>query len=71
MDRDTLSCFTFVVCGVVCGNNIIYSDRADVINDGTSRINASTTVPINFGNKRVKGSRRPHGVEIVAIITSK
>jgi hypothetical protein len=67
MDRDTLSCFTFAVCGVVRGNNIIYSDRPDVINVGISRINASTSVPINFGN--IKGSRRSHGVEIVPRIT--
>jgi hypothetical protein len=71
VNRDTLSCFTFAVCGVVRGSNIIYSDRPDVINDGTSRINASTTAPINFGNIRVKGSRRSHGVEIVTRVTSK
>jgi hypothetical protein len=49
----------------------MYTDRPDVINDGTSRINVSTTVPINFGNIRIKGSSRSHGVEIATRITSK
>jgi hypothetical protein len=71
VDRDILHCFTFAVCSFVRGNNIIYMDRPDVINDGTSRIYVTTNVPMNFGNIRIKGSSRFHGVEIATRITSK